>query len=98
MTTATVPRPKSKTNKIASSNATMSADELNTAIDECGTVYIGVQFESEGETSFLRWKDRSFAIRRKIRALAKEAQKQRPEARFKARIQEGLEKTLIIGS
>jgi hypothetical protein len=79
------------------SEKTMSADELSKAIDACGTVYIGVPFTTSGAVSFLRWKDRSFAIRRKIRALAKDAQKQDPGIRFRARIQEGLEKTLIIG-
>jgi hypothetical protein len=97
MSTITMTRPKQPKVDKSNEEATMSADELNAAIDACGIVYIGIKFETNGEASFLRWKDRSFAIRRKIRALAKEAQKQRPNARFRARVQEGLEKTLIIG-
>ena len=58
------PKPKSVS---MPSEKTMSADELSKAIDACGTVYIGVPFTTSGAVSFLRWKDRSFAIRRKIR-------------------------------
>lgn len=95
--TMTMPRTAPKPSKPIAKD-TMSAEELNAAIDVCGIVYIGVRFESGGDVSYLRWKDRSFAIRRKIRSLAKEAQKHHPNVRFKARVQEGLEKTLIIGN
>jgi len=96
MSTATLTRSKAKT-----PDGTMTAAELNAAIDQCGSVFIGVRFETEdGGVSFLRWRDKSFAIRRKIRALARDALKQHPEARFNARIADtgGIEKTLIVGS
>lgn len=93
----TASKTKAAPAKPKSVDMTMSAAELSAAIDACGTVYIAIAFEDGNGTSFLRWKDRSFAIRRKIRALAKDCQKQHPQARFKARVQDGLEKVLIIG-
>lgn len=97
MNVATAQRPKAAAKPKSEANVTMSADELNSAIETCGTVYIAIQLEADGKSNFLRWKDRSFAIRRKIRALAREAQKTNPTARFRARVQEGLDRVLIVG-
>jgi hypothetical protein len=102
MSTATLTRPKTpgKSSGTIKSSGTMSLDELNTAIDQCGSVFIRVRFaEGEKEVSFLRWRDKSFAIRRKIRALATDLAKRNRNIRFAARIADtgGIEKTLIVG-
>lgn len=78
--------------------APMTGSEILVALDECGAIFLSFAFVRKGEADYLRWRDKSKAMRSRVKTLVKDVLKKDPLARFNARVSDsGVEKTLIIG-
>lgn len=76
----------------------MNSKEILKALDRVDSVFISVRLVEGGPPTIIRWKDKSLALRRKIRAQVSVAVKENPDARFNARvIDNNLDKIILVG-
>lgn len=75
----------------------MNSKEILRALDRVDSVFIAVRLVEGGPLTILRWKDKSLALRRKIRAQVSAALKDNPDAQFNARVVDNVDKIILVG-
>lgn len=75
----------------------MTSKEILKALEKVDSVFISVQLIAGAPPILLRWKDKSLAIRRKIRAQVNTMAKDNPRAEFNARVIMSVDKIIVVG-
>lgn len=75
----------------------MDGKEILKALDRVDSVFISVRLVEGGPQTMIRWKDKSLALRRKIRAQVSAVLRENPDARFNARVIDSVDKIILVG-
>ena len=76
----------------------MNSAELLNAITQADAIYIGVRLGAGGDVVYMKWRDKSDAMRKRVRKMISDKIKEEPAFQFRASVNDvGGEQTVIIG-
>jgi hypothetical protein len=76
----------------------MTSAEVISALESCDAIHIGVRLIADGGVVHMKWRERSDAMRRRIRALIGDEAKKNATARFNATVHDiPGERILMLG-
>lgn len=87
-----------KTSKTVEAGQTMKGPELLEAIANAHAVYVGVRFGIGDEVTYMKWREKSEALRKRVRKIVNDQMKGDKDTVFHASIIDaGGEKIVIMG-